>query len=120
MAPAAARGTLVRRRSMIALSPEAVVFLAALVTALATGLGALPFALPGVDVRRWLGSANAVAAGVMLGASASLVLEGARDSGALTAVGAVAGALFVALAYRFVDSGHGHALRGLKGTGARS
>ena len=80
----------------------AAVFLTALATALATGLGALPFLFKRGDARRWLGSANAVASGVMLGASASLLLEGLDRSGGQTAVGALAGAVFVALAYRVV------------------
>ena len=54
----------------------AAVFFTALATAVATGLGALPFLFKRGDAGRWLGSANAVAAGVMLGASASLLLEG--------------------------------------------
>ena len=73
----------------------AVVFFAAVATALATGLGALPFAFHGRRVARWLGPANAVAAGVMLGASASLVIEGVERSGGRTAVGAIGGAAFV-------------------------
>ena len=70
----------------------AAVFFTALATAVATGLGALPFAFRRGDAGRRLGSANAVASGVMLGASASLLLEGLDRSGGRTAVGAVAGA----------------------------
>src|SRR6187431_3495754 len=81
---------------------SAAVFFTALATAVATGLGALPFVFKR-DAGRWLGSANAVAAGVMLGASASLLLEGLDRSGGRTAVGVLAGAAFVALAYRAVD-----------------
>ena len=51
-------------------------FVVALLTALATGLGALPFLVERFQVRTWLGPANAVAAGVMLGAAAGLVVEG--------------------------------------------
>lgn len=71
------------------------VFVAALVTALATGLGALPFAFFHLKARHWLGVANAIAAGVMLGASISLLVEGARDSIARTAIGAAIGGVFV-------------------------
>ena len=53
------------------------VTLAALVTALATGLGALPFAFVGEMSRRWLGASNAIAAGFMLSASGALLIEGA-------------------------------------------
>ncbi len=72
-----------------------IVFLAATATALATGLGALPFALRRFHGERLLGSSNALAAGVMLGASASLIVEGARRSVAQAAVGLLAGAAFV-------------------------
>jgi zinc transporter ZupT len=80
----------------------AIVFAAALATAIATGLGALPFALKRLGVRNWLGPANAIASGVMLGASASLLIEGAARSGGRTAIGTGAGAIFVYLAYRAV------------------
>jgi zinc transporter ZupT len=71
------------------------VFVAALVTAVATGLGAVPFAFTSSMSRRWLGFSNAVAGGVMLGASVGLVREGAGYSVARTAVGALAGVVFI-------------------------
>jgi ZIP family zinc transporter len=52
------------------------VFAAALVTALATGLGALPFWFTPAMNRRWLGISNAAAAGLMVAASFSLIAEG--------------------------------------------
>ena len=64
----------VRLRTMEVLA----VFAIALATALATGLGALPFAFTGVPDRSWLGTANGLAAGFMLGASAGLCYEGSR------------------------------------------
>ena len=72
-----------------------IVFVAAGATALATGLGALPFAFPGFHGERFLGVSNALASGVMLGASASLIIEGARHSVARVALGVAAGAAFV-------------------------
>jgi zinc transporter, ZIP family len=67
------------------------VLVAASVTALATGLGALPFLfVPGMK-RSALGVSNALAAGAMLGASAGLAYEGAARGPARTAVGAVLG-----------------------------
>lgn len=67
------------------------VFLAAGVTALATGLGALPFLLARHPGRSWLGLANALAAGFMVGASIGLLWEGwSRGLGGTTA-GAAAG-----------------------------
>jgi len=98
----------------------AVVFLAALATAAATGLGALPFAFRRGDLERWLGPANAIAAGVMLGASAGLLIEGSGRSAVRTLVGCAAGALFVHLAGRVVGD-HPHLELGpLRGADARS
>ena len=45
------------------------VFVVALATALATGLGALPFVFARRPDRAWLGTANSLAAGLMLGAT---------------------------------------------------
>jgi zinc transporter, ZIP family len=72
-----------------------IVFAAATATALATGLGALPFALPRFQGERLLGVSNALAAGVMLGASASLIIEGATRNVARVGLGVAAGAGFV-------------------------
>ena len=73
------------------------VLAAATVTALATGLGALPFVFARHPGRSWLAVANALAAGCMVGASLGLVWEG-RDYGTgRVAAGAVAGAIVLAL-----------------------
>jgi zinc transporter ZupT len=48
------------------------VFLFALLTAVATGIGALPFAFVNSITRRWLGASNALAAGLMLAAGAMI------------------------------------------------
>jgi zinc transporter ZupT len=91
---------------------------AAFATALATGLGALPFALRRQGASRYLGPANAVASGVMLGASASLVIEGFGRSGERTTAGAIGGAAFVYLAYRVVGDRHALNLGPLHGADA--
>ena len=75
----------------MAASPALVVFATALATALATGAGALPFAFGRAGMQRWLGAGNAVASGVMLGASAGLVIEGAHRDTMRTVIGALAG-----------------------------
>jgi zinc transporter ZupT len=72
-----------------------VVFLAAAATAAATGLGALPFAFRRFHGEGALGISNAVAAGVMAGASVSLLIEGADRSILRVALGAALGAVFV-------------------------
>jgi zinc transporter ZupT len=72
------------------------VFVAAMVTALATGLGALPFLLVSSPGRSWLGTANALAAGAMTGAAVGLVWEGWRVSPERVLLGVLAGAAFIA------------------------
>lgn len=76
------------------------VFAAALATALATGLGALPFLLVRRPERKWLGLANALASGFMIGASVGLVYEGAGYGSGRVISGALAGAVFIALTSR--------------------
>jgi zinc transporter ZupT len=71
------------------------VFAAALVAVIATGLGALPFMVGRHEAWRWLGPANGIASGVMLGASAGLIYEGVQRSGTRTALGAFVGGAFV-------------------------
>ena len=95
------------------------VFVAALLTALATGLGALPLLFARASGRQALGVANAAAGGVMLGASVSLVLEGADRSASRTGAGVLVGVVFIVLASRFLH-GHPHdlALGSLRGEDA--
>lgn len=84
------------------LSPVLVVFLYGLLTALATGLGALPFAFVRKVSPRLLAYANALASGLMLGASFGLVSEGADYGRIATLAGAVLGVLFVLSAERLL------------------
>ncbi|MFN8188744.1 MAG: ZIP family metal transporter [Gaiellales bacterium] len=83
------------------------VFVAALITALATGLGAVPFLFTRMTGIVWLGLANAIAAGVMLAASVGLVRESIDYSGWRTAVGAAVGVLLI-IAVRRALHGHDH------------
>ena len=99
-------------------SPAWFVFLYGLVTALATGLGALPFLFVREVSPRVVAVANAIAAGLMLGASVGLVLEGAEYGMPQTIAGAALGLVFIvfgrqALAGRDVELG------ALRGAGAR-
>ena len=96
-----------------------VVFASALATALATGLGAIPFAFARERVGGWLGPANAIASGVMLGASAGLLLEGSGWSVVRTIAGVAAGAAFVALAFRVVGDDETRKIGSLRGVDAR-
>jgi len=98
----------------------ALVFVAGLATALATGLGAVPFAFRRHDLQQWLGPANAIAAGVMLGASASLLVEGVERSIGRTVVGAVVGAAFVLVSYRALGDRAKLEFGALRGADARA
>jgi zinc transporter ZupT len=71
------------------------VLLYGLITALATGLGALPFAFLRTVSSRAVASANAVAGGLMLGASFGLVAEGTGYGAWQTLVGALLGVVFI-------------------------
>lgn len=91
----------------------------AFATAAATGLGALPFALVRGRSIPWLGAANGIASGVMLGAGVALATEGASRNVVRTAIGAAVGALFVVAAGRVVRDGTGAELARLRGADAR-
>jgi zinc transporter ZupT len=78
------------------------VFLYALITALATGLGALPFAFVRGVPRAATAWANAVASGLMLGASFGLVAEGTHYGAWQTVLGATVGVAFILVTQRVV------------------
>lgn len=93
-------------RGWMELQAVAIVFLAALATALATGLGALPFLLVDRMSRRWLGLSNAVAAGLMIAASFSLMVEGAQLHAWRTLLGVALGVVLIRLSHRLIEA-HG-------------
>ncbi|GAB5602982.1 ZIP family metal transporter [Thermus sp. FJN-A] len=78
------------------------VFLYALLTAIATGLGALPFLLTRDIRKQHLGLANAAAAGLMLAASFGLVYEGVAYHLGRTLLGVVLGLFFIQLTHRYL------------------
>jgi zinc transporter ZupT len=85
------------------------VLVAATITAVATGFGAFPFLFIDEMDNRWLGVGNAIAAGLMLGASIGLVWEGVtlQDVGqpaVRVIVGMVIGVVLVYLAHRFLQN----------------
>lgn len=95
------------------------VFLAALGTALATGLGALPLLSRRFSARSALGLANAAASGVMLAASVSLVLEGGERSTPRVVVGVLGGVAFILALSRVLHAPHENlALGSLRGEDA--
>ncbi|HLD93565.1 MAG TPA: ZIP family metal transporter [Anaerolineales bacterium] len=71
------------------------VFWVALGTALATGLGALPFVIIRNFSRKWLGIFNAAAAGLMLGASVGLINQGVLVNLGLLTVGTIGGLFLI-------------------------
>jgi ZIP family zinc transporter len=79
------------------------VFLFALLTAVATGLGAFPFIFVKNLTRRWLGASNAVAAGLMLAASFGLLYEGVDYGLGRTLMGALTGLAFIVLVRRLLQ-----------------
>jgi len=101
------------------LSPWLVVFLYALVTALATGLGALPFLFVRSMSEHIVAYANAIAAGLMMGASFGLVAEGTKYGAVQTVAGGVLGVLFILLTQRWLAGHQTIAFGGLSGVGAR-
>jgi zinc transporter ZupT len=89
-----------------------------LVTALATGLGALPFVFLRTVSPRAVASANAVAGGLMLGASFGLVAEGTTYGAWQTLAGALLGVLFIIVTQRLLG-GHDISFGDITGADAR-
>jgi zinc transporter ZupT len=105
---------------MLASHPVVQVFLFALITALATSLGALPFVFIPTLSPRLAAFANATAAGLMLGASFSMVVEGTHHGAWATLVGVVVGVAFMLVTQRIIrDYGHDATFLGAKGAGAQ-
>lgn len=84
------------------------VLIAASITAIATGLGALPFLFVKEIDKKWLGIGNALAAGLMLGASIGLIIEATLLENVDTPIikliiGMVIGLVLVVLAQNFLS-----------------
>jgi zinc transporter ZupT len=80
-----------------------IVAAAALVTAIMTGVGALPFLFVRKLGDRTMGWSNAAAAGLMLAASHSLIAEGVSIDVTLTMVGVLSGLAAIVLADRLLS-----------------
>ncbi len=98
--------------------PVLVVFLYGTITALATGLGALPFAFVQSVSARTVAYANAIAAGLMLGASFGLVAEATRHGIWQTFVGVNAGVAFIMITQRVLGR-YDVRFGSIRGAGAR-
>ena len=88
------------------------VFIAATITALCTGLGALPFFFVKDISRKLLGAANATAAGLMLGASVGLTWEGYQLSLPRLIIGLILGVVLIVVTRRILaarEDNHAHA-----------
>jgi len=94
------------------------VFWYALVTAAATGLGAIPFLFFRDMSRRWLGLSNALAAGLMGAASSTLIYEGIADSAPRVLLGVVLGLAFIAGTQRLLRARPDAQLGSLRGADA--
>lgn len=84
------------------------VFIAALITAAATGFGAIPFLFIKTINNKWLGIGNSIAAGLMLGASIGLVYEGIHLQNVDFRIskvigGLLAGGILVLLSHYFLE-----------------
>lgn len=83
--------------------PITKVFLYALLTAVTTGIGALPFFFIKDISPSLLGKSNAVASGLMLAASYSLIMEGYKINDWMTLGGMLAGVILVVVANKWMD-----------------
>ncbi len=101
------------------LSESIDIFWFAMITAVATGVGALPFYFMSDIKERWLGLANALAAGLMLAASIALVYEGSRFGLGSVALGFGLGIVFIWLSDKFLERFEDLKLGALDGLNAR-
>ena len=85
------------------MSDWTLVFLYALATALATGLGAIPFFFVRDVSQRMVSFSNAIAAGLMLGASFGLVSEGTHHGRWETLGGALVGVAFILITQKLLE-----------------
>ena len=83
--------------------PATDVFFYALITAVATGLGAIPFFFFKDLTRNWLGISNAIASGLMLAASFGLIYEGLNHDLWFTFWGIIIGLGFIIISQRVLD-----------------
>jgi len=95
------------------------VFFFALITAVATGLGAIPFLFFKKITINWLGISNAIAAGLMLTASFTLIFEGMAYGLWKTMLGIFAGLIFILISNKFLSQRDDLQLSNLNGVDAK-
>ncbi len=81
-----------------------IVFVYALITDLATGIGALPFFFVRQLSRKLIGISEALAGGLMIGASYNLIFEGLEMNPWGVVIGILAGIVFINVSERYLDS----------------
>lgn len=96
-----------------------IVFLAAAATAIATGLGALPFLYWRTISPRWLSLSNAFAAGLMLAACHGLIAEGIAINPGRLLLGVLAGLAGILAGHKLVSNGRAPEIGQLTGLDAR-
>ncbi|PEN15283.1 ZIP family metal transporter [Longibacter salinarum] len=94
------------------------VLLYASITAVATGLGALPLYFLRDVPTRWVGLGNAAAAGLMLAASFNLIFEGVSYGMPRTMLGVVTGLIGIVVSRRFFPEKETSHVGELAGAGA--
>lgn len=95
-----------------------IVIVAAFITAVMTGVGALPFFFVKNLSKRTIGWSNAAAAGLMLAASHSLVAEGVSINVKLTLTGVLAGLAAIILADKLLSKAGNMQVADLQGASA--
>ena len=95
------------------------VLLAAVITAIMTGAGALPFAFVRHFSKSWLGYFNAIAGGLMLAASHSLIAEGTAVSPGRVLVGMLLGLTTITIINWLIEKEKKVRVAELDGAGAR-
>ena len=94
------------------------VFIYAMITAVATGIGALPMVFARHIPKRWMGYADGMAAGLMLAASFNLVNEGLNYGMPRTVLGILLGLGFIVASRALINKDEHAAIGQLKGANA--
>ncbi|MBZ9787582.1 ZIP family metal transporter [Psychroflexus sp. CAK57W] len=95
------------------------VFLYALITAITTGFGAIPFFFAKKMPKKWLGWSGGVASGIMLAASFRLINEGINYDLYKTISGVLIGLVFILLSQKWLSSHENLHVGKLKGANAK-
>ncbi|MBI1729298.1 ZIP family metal transporter [Candidatus Acetothermia bacterium] len=95
------------------------VFWYALITAIATGFGAIPFLIFRKITSAWIGVFNAIAGGLMLAASFSLIYEGANYDLVRVMIGVLIGLFFILASHKLIKGRDDLKLGALQGVDAK-